>query len=118
MPMVTRASSAGRAGAEKPRAPEGEDFVSTLSKDALALGAETHLRATNVDTLLQHAGYTFSASDPEPKRLTAINTGAVAKTLYCLSEDVDEIDAFISHSWADKRFIKFLSLIFKHQLEQ
>lgn len=90
----------------------GSKFAQKLSEDALNLGEDTKLRGTEVTTLLQQAGYTFSSEDPNPKFLRPIAQGMFHKadTLYDLSKDVDHIDTFVSHSWRDPRFTKFLSL--------
>ena len=88
----------------------GAEFAEKLSKDALSLGAETKLRGSDVTSMLQQAGYTFSSEDPNPVVLKPIDKGGKASSLYDLSKDVDEIDAFVSHSWRDGRLTKFLSL--------
>ena len=112
----------------------GAEFAEKLAEDALELGSETKLRGTEVPpctppwrgcffevtrarrvisqvtTLLQQAGYTFSKENPDPKRLRPIEKSGAAESLYDLSKDVDEIDAFVSHSWADGRATKFVSL--------
>ena len=66
--------------------------------------------ASQVTTLLQQAGYTFSKETPNPKKLRPIEKSGAAESLYDLSKDVEEIDSFVSHSWADGRATKFVSL--------
>ena len=88
----------------------GAAFAERLEADALALGKETKLRATEVSTLLQQYGYTFSAQEPKPELLRPLDKVGKAQSLYDLSKDVDEIDSFVSHSWRDGRLTKFLSL--------
>ena len=88
----------------------GADFAEKLAKDSLALSEGTKLRGTDVDALLQKVGYTFSSTDPDPKLLKPTGKAENAQSLYDLSQDVEEIDAFVSHSWRDPRLVKFLSL--------
>jgi hypothetical protein len=89
---------------------QGNDFAKVLEADALSLGSETVLRGSEVNTMMQSGGYTFSCTNPDPKKLTKMDKTGKAESLYDLSSDVSEIDAFVSHSWRDGQFLKFLSL--------